>query len=1367
MAANMPPATPQRQGPGAFINTPAPGRSSIFRQGPQQQQQQQQQPPAQLLPAPAAPVPTPVERAAKTIDEMLLKDERYPELQTYVNQGASGDYQESNNPAWTPFQRLRTYEVPERIFEQVNHTQMTTSMGLFAEINHAWVAIDNQLYLWDYTHPNPELVGYEEQANNIVTVKLVKPRAKVFVDNISYILVVATTADIFLIAVECQRGPEGVHTVTLYRTGLTVSIRGIHIKSVEGSDETGRIFFADGRDSEDVYELNYQQEDRWFSSRCSKTNHVRKSIGLPALSFYTTTKYDYVEQMAVDDSRKLLYTLSSNGTIRIFYMKTSSTLDLVITKTLPALRTLCSHVAPQAASSMRGWKIIGIDPITANEADQLSLVATTNNGCRVYLSTTSNNWMGEGSSAPNSMQVRHIRFPPPDSSTQNQVPSSSPPQFSNSASIDFNSQTLAVTERGFRYAPGSFFCFYRKANQGNDMLFMSAPHSGYIGFPQENAGPKYIETSQYFPLTGHMQAVGLVSDPFSASNKPSGFGNELAVQFDKPLSVYAIMTSTGIETVRRRRLVDTFAAIIKYGGGSNGMEGDIRKIAKQYGQREIAATSLAVACGQGSDVGPDARIAKVSDPEVLEFARKTFIEWGGKAQLSEIGMVEGINVENVRASPRHDGIAIYISRLVRSIWRTPIIKDVKKPAGIVFEPTHKIAKLQEIQRALVQLQEFLDSNKSMIDGLAGPEALGRVTSRQDEVELQGENRALMSLVHLINNIVEGIAFVLVLFEERLEDIMILLPDDSQLRVRQLTFQGLFSVKEGKDLAKELVKAIVNRNIMKGSNVETVAEALRRKCGSFCSSDDVVIFKAQENLKKATDVGANAERGRMLLNDSLRLFEQVAKSLSSEHLTAAVNKYVQLEFYAGAIRLALKVAQELDRGNKALSWIKDGQPVQDVRQVSYLKRTACYELVFRVIEAVDLASSNQGVVQDGVISQITRRKQEAYEQINNSDDEVFQNYLYDWYLSQDWAERLLQIDSPFVVDYLRRSSEIDLTHADLLWRYYAHYNDYLSAAEVQFGLAKSAFNLSLEKRIEYLSRAKANASTRMAGFTETGVRNRQSRQELLRSINEHLDIANIQDDVLQKIRNDKRLTGERRKSVLENLDGAVQPLDELYHAYADQAGYYDICLLIYHSADYRSLPDIRSTWTNLVEQIHRNAVEEKQGSPWELVSLKVEDIGRRVSLSENVFPVNIVLQILLQYDLTFYTHEPNQRATNADNTLLRCDNLRWPIDVFVRLNAPFESLVSTLEALWYAQEHPFGGRNRKMLVKWLIYTVEKWHEGSRRSGQQFGGAENAIALSDLLRTIVGASDIGTASLEDREWNERGREVRAKVEIEAAR
>lgn len=262
----------------------------------------------------------------------------------------------------------------------------------------------------------------------------------------------------------------------------------------------------------------------------------------------------------------------------------------------------------------------------------------------------------------------------------------------------------------------------------------------------------------------------------------------------------------------------------------------------------------------------------------------------------------------------------------------------------------------------------------------------------------------------------------------------------------------------------------------------------------------------------------------------------------------LHSWAPLTCYLGAIRLALKVAQEWDRGNKALSWVRDKSDhnvdPNDARREYFDKRASCYTLICNVIEAVDQAYNTQGPVPDGVISPVTRRKHEAYEQINNSDDEVFQNYLYDWYMQNGWAERLLEINSPFVVDYLRQSSETNLAHADLLWRYYAHYNDYLSAAETQYQLAKSTLPLTLEKRIEYLSRAKANASTRMNGFAENGVRNRQSRQELLRNITDHLDIANIQDDVLQRIKGDERLSGKRREDVIDHLNGQIHPLDEV-------------------------------------------------------------------------------------------------------------------------------------------------------------------------------------------------------------------------------
>ena len=129
-----------------------------------------------------------------------------------------------------------------------------------------------------------------------------------------------------------------------------------------------------------------------------------------------------------------------------------------------------------------------------------------------------------------------------------------------------------------------------------------------------------------------------------------------------------------------------------------------------------------------------------------------------------------------------------------------------------------------------------------------------------------------------------------------------------------------------------------------------------------------------------------------------------------------------------------------------------------------------------------------------------------------------------------------IQSPYIVTYLRRKFLDDITIADLLWRYHSQANQPHDAATVQLELAQSDFPLSLDRRIEYLSRAKANASTGANGFR------RESRQRLLTEISELLDLAVIQDDVMQKFRDDPRISEARMPSLLEELNNKILPLN---------------------------------------------------------------------------------------------------------------------------------------------------------------------------------------------------------------------------------
>ncbi|PWY90698.1 non-repetitive nucleoporin [Aspergillus heteromorphus CBS 117.55] len=1325
-----PALTPQKPLPGAYFQTPAPTAVAATRPAfsPKAAPAPAEQPSSPIALPRLPPVtfkPKPLsteERAAVTVNDTLAQEARYPDLDSYLSQGFSSDYDLPASPSWAPFQKVKMYNIPDQIFDQYNRAQISTSMGLFAELNHAWVAIDNALYIWDYTHPNPQLVGFEDQPNSINTVKLAKPRPGVFLPTITHMLVISTTADVILLGMGCETTAAGTRQVSLYQTGMSTSVRGLDIHVIASSDSTGRVFFG-GTSDNDVHELVYQQEEKWFQGRCSRANHTssRLSAFTPNLSFSQKT-LENVEQMEIDDTRKLLYTLSSSSTIRVFHMKPDGSLALAITKPALDIYANIGHIIASNETLNPKVPIVSISPIPAAEASRYHLMATTASGYRIYLSATGSfSWSSapNGTTAPTSMQAHHVKTPPCEGAPAPQFPMTlqGQPRFQPSVASRVPIHTLQPTRFTVRYPPGYFLCFTCKdTTHKADSLFISAPDSGRVARSQESVIPgKAGETAVWLSLGSRAEDVGLCSPTTAATTTPGGFGNELAVQFDNATAEIAILTNTGIHIIRRRRLVDVFAALVRSGGtGDEGLEGEVKNFIRTYGRSETLATALAVACGQGVEISSDSRLTQINDPDVLEFARKTFIEYGGRPTTNENAVADNstLAIDAVVPSPRHAGIALYISRLLRSIWRKEIAQVGTAPNGAqTVACSVPTAKLQAVQRDLSALQEFFKSNKSFIEGLSGPEALTRVSTKQEETALQAEHRALHSLVQLVSHTIEGISFVLVLFDERVDEIVASLPADSKDRFLKLTFEELFSHNKGHDIAKELVKGIVNRNIAKGSNVETVADALRRRCGSFCSAEDVVIFKAQELLKRATEAGYNSELGRNLLNESLHLFQQVSDNLPMDYLVTAIESYIFNQFFAGAIQLALNVAARSDKANMALSWIVDGRPEDDARRDFFVYREQCYSLIFKVIIAVDtLAAQDPGVV-DGQLTIIAKRKNEAYGVVSDSTDEVFLTSLYDWYLEQGWSDRLLQTNSTFVVTYLERKSADDIFHADLLWKYYAQSERFYDAAKVQLNLAQSAFTLPLSRRIEYLGRARANASAFTSDIS------RQFRQRLVQEASNLIDIANIQDDLLQRLKDDRRIAPDRRAEVLADVDGPLKDISTLFNQYADPASYYDICLQIFFLADHRNPADVKSTWQHLLQDLHDEILERGEPMPYEAVIDKVRSLGSRLRMSESIFPIPILLPMLERYALE------HQRGVGPAT---------WVVDLFLDLGVAHESLYAVLESMFYTDEAPFQGPNKKVIARDLLYLIEHWfHATVRLGGIVFGSDLVAERINETL------------------------------------
>ncbi|PHH69897.1 hypothetical protein CDD82_7460 [Ophiocordyceps australis] len=1343
-----PPATPQRPVPGAFLNTPAvasryqggpdPVRRNLFpvpdaANAPAADQNfRQRAPPAggeNAIPPAGAPKAataasglrsenlSPATRAARAIDCFLNLDASFPDLDTYCKQGSSSDYDISvPESCWAPFQKTHMYPIPDQIFNQYDACQLQTIMGIFAEINHAWVAIDNSLFLWDYTRHDAELIGFEEQAQTIHSVALVPPKPGIFVNTITHILVVATSTDMILLGVSTADTPAGTKTVALYQTRMSLAIRGNDIRIITGTDD-GRIFFGGCGDT-DINELFYQSEERWFSNRCGRINHSNPGwssvVTLPGV-LWRSENPEHLIDIVVDNSRNLLYTLSNKSTIRTYHMDAPNRLVNIITKEkVDCLRDI-THIITLSPLLTDASTIVSISPISKSEASKLHLVALTDTGCRLFFSATSASSYLVGSAdgmIPQSMQVQYIKFPPAQTPRLNVVGPNAEPV------VDMSSKTLVGSRQGVRFAPGYFLDLMHSENNANiDRLFISGPDSGRLKRISQTTPIRYYEQGSWIDLGSRAEAIGLITKPFAAASQPTGFGNELAVQFDEPPSEFAILTNTGVHIIRRRRFVDIFAAAIRDSAGDEALEAATRRLIQLYGRVEVISTALAVACGNGGDTR--ANVTRVKDQIIEVRARGLFVDFGSQPSVSEI---DGIipTVDSVKLSARHDALALYISRLVRKLWNTLVVKVSTPPNGaIAVDSVVPPANLLRIQENIGNLRSFLEANRGLIQGMGGPPDPQAVSSQQEEIALQAEHQAIHALLRLLESICEGISFVLMLFDERVSDILTRLDDTTRDEVTRLTYERLFAQTEGKELAKVLVKAIVNRNIESGSNVETVADALRRRCGSFCSAEDVVVFKAQEQLKLASEKPTTVSR--TLLYESLKLFEKVAGTLSLANLQSTVEQYVALKYYAGAIQLCLVVARERDRGNTALMWVSDGKPDKDPRAEAFNKRKSCYDMIYEVLQQLDVASSLEPEIVDGRASLMATKKFEAYEVVNSSDDELFHYDLYRWYLDHGWIDRILATESPHVIKFLQDLADTSVEHAELLCRFYTSRNRFYDAAQVQASLADSNFVLGIKDRIKLLGQAKANASVATIGVS------RQEQQYLTHQVGEKLDIGNVQDDLLGRLLVDDRLDVDKKDEVARALDGQVLPISELFNNYADQANYYDLCLVMYHLANYRNPSTILTTWTSLIDQVHDDVMSRQDAGqgvpppplPYEAVSSKMQNIAHRTSLDSFVFPIENLVPELCRYAL----------VNRQDNTIGAEPS--WPIQLFLTLGVSHEMLLRVLDGVFETQDYGFAGTARHRIIEMIAYLANDWVAEARRRGGNGKGFSVGPWVVDLL------------------------------------
>ncbi|EJS44616.1 nup170p [Saccharomyces arboricola H-6] len=709
---------------------------------------------------------------------------------------------------------------------------------------------------------------------------------------------------------------------------------------------------------------------------------------------------------------------------------------------------------------------------------------------------------------------------------------------------------------------------------------------------------------------------------------------------------------------------------------------------------------------------------------------------------------EDFNLDDVILSPRFYGIALLITRLLRDIWGKQVFTtftanrtslhpynthctssitsindhDITSRTDETSQNKNIISKVS-ISKDCIEyylssvniLNEFFVTYGDSISQVSIPYLLannsnGRVIDKTEEVANQAESIAINALIKLVQSVKEGLSFLNVLYEESevegfdnqflgFKDIISFVNLDVQQDLIKLDFKDLFTPSDKtKSLVREILLSIINRNITKGASIEYTATALQERCGSFCSASDILGFRAIEHLRRAKEIGLrNYDSLNYHLKNATALLEQIVDDLSIEKLREAVSMMLSVNYFPKSIEFLLNIANSMDKGNLACQYVANGFLENDERKKYYDKRILVYDLVFETLIKVDeltekkTSSKSQNQVSISNDDEVKMRKK-SYEVALKYNDKLFHYHMYDWLVSQNREDKLLEIETPFILPYLMEKASSSLKISNILWVYYSRRSKFFESAEILYHLATSNFNITLFERIEFLSRAN--------GFCNSvsPLSQKQRIVQLASRIQDACEVAGIQEDILSLVYTDVRIDSTIKDEITKILDGKILSTSELFNDFAVPLSYHEIALFIFKIADFRDHEMIMAKWDELFQSLRmefKNTGKKEDSMNFiNLLSNVLIKIGKNVQDSEFIFPIFELFPIICNF---FYETLPKEHIIPGSI-----------VSVFITAGVSFNKMYYILKELIETSDSDNSVFNREMT--WLIH---EWYKSDRK------------------------------------------------------
>ncbi|KAI1240157.1 hypothetical protein IHE44_0011610 [Lamprotornis superbus] len=1267
--------------------------------------------------SPAAPAAQEaLEIAGRIIDRQIQDDRCYPDLSELLAVPAPGsptvsgmsdmDYPLQgpgllsipNLPEISPVRRV---PLPPELVEQFGHMQCNCMMGVFPEISRAWLTIDSDIFMWNY-EDGGDLAYFDGLSETILAVGLVKPKAGIFQPHVRHLLVLATPVDIVILGLHCSNIQSGTGSLNDSMSGgmqllpdplYSLPTDNTYILAITSTDN-GRIFLA-GKDG-CLYEVAYQAEAGWFSQRCRKINHSKSALSflIPSLLQFTFSEDDPIVQIAIDNSRNILYTRSEKGVLQVYDLgQDGQGMTRVTSLSQNAIVSAAGSIARTIDRSV--FKpIIQIAVIENSESIDCQLLAITHAGVRLYFSTSQ---FKHPTARPSMLTLVHVRLPPGFSA------------FS-------NVEKPAKVHRAL-YSKGVLL-MAASENEDNDILWCV----NHDSFPFQKP---MMETQMTTRVDGHSWALS-ATDEFKVQKIVTPLNKDIIPITDSPVVVqqhmlppkkFVLLSAQGSFMFHKLRPVDQLRHLLVSNTGGDGEE--IERFFKLHQEDQACATCLILACSNAA-----------CDREVSAWATRAFFRYGGEAQMrfpsalpppSNVGPILGspvsagspLTVDSPYSNPsiltsgqglqpsamstpmfppgnsmshpgasvsgmmgpeivfsgRHNGICIYFARIIGNIWDGSIVVERVFKSGnrevVAIESSVPSRMLECVLQELKGLQEFLDRNSQFatVGALGNPSfstpanlqqrLLGFMrpdggSSQQVQQELQRkyhaeaqltEKTSLQGIQQLVRKTCQALALWKLLCEHQFSVAVGELQKELQEQLKITAFKDL--VIRDRELTGALIASLINCYIRDNAAVDGIIAHLQDICPLLYSTDDAVCSKANELLQRSRQAQSKMEKEKML-RESLKEYQKISNQVDLANVCA---QYRQVRFYEGVVELSLTAAEKKDPQGLGLHFYKNGEPEEDVCITDTLQELVNQSKAAPQSPSVPkkpgppVLSSDPNMLSN---EEAGHHFEQMLKLAQRSTDELFSIALYNWLIQADLADKLLQVTAPFLEPYLVRMTKIDqnkVRYMDLLWRYFEKNRNFSNAARVLAKLADlHSTEISLQQRLEYIARAilSAKSSTAISSLAADG--------EFLHELEEKMEVARIQLQIQETLQRQYSHHSSVQDAISQ-LDAELMDITKLYGEFADPFKLSECKLAIIHCAGHSDPILVQTLWQEVIEKDFLVQFLEQQVCTlnWDVgfVTYTMQEIG---------VPLPRLLEV---YDQLFKARDPYWSRMKKPLHLLEC------------------------------------------------------------------------------------------------------------------